>query len=352
MNHPLFQGTVSLRDADAVLVLEANVPWMPGPNAPGPDAWIAVVDHDPAKLRYPTYEFTAQRAAAGEPAARDPRHHRGGGEAAGRQRPQPRRRPGAEMGRCLARAAAQGRGGGAGQGQEHPGRSDLDQLSARPGARRQLPHHRRFDALAAPQHFPVDVEAGLLLPQSRQQRRLGAGRGPGRQDRRTRPRCRARQRRRVLAVRRVQRGDLVGGASPRAVPRRGVPEPQLHHRHASASPTPSARTATRPSTITRAAISIRRSISPRKPRPRAPMARTCAIRPRSARRSAAAWRRSGAARRPSSPCGSRAFCTATEGAAPPAFHAVAPQRRAQYSQAREVGPCTSLDISAISPGER
>ncbi|HUZ73449.1 MAG TPA: thiamine pyrophosphate-requiring protein [Stellaceae bacterium] len=60
MNHPLFQGTVSLKDADAVLVLEANVPWMPGPNAPGPDAWIAVVDHDPAKLRYPTYEFTAQ----------------------------------------------------------------------------------------------------------------------------------------------------------------------------------------------------------------------------------------------------------------------------------------------------
>jgi acetolactate synthase-1/2/3 large subunit len=59
MNHPLYIGNGNLKDADAVLVIEANVPWMPGANAPGPDAYIAVVDNDPAKLRYPTYEFTA-----------------------------------------------------------------------------------------------------------------------------------------------------------------------------------------------------------------------------------------------------------------------------------------------------
>jgi acetolactate synthase I/II/III large subunit len=59
MTHPLYQGGASLKDADAVLVLESNVPWMPGPHAPGPDCYIAVVDHDPTKMRYPTYEFTA-----------------------------------------------------------------------------------------------------------------------------------------------------------------------------------------------------------------------------------------------------------------------------------------------------
>jgi len=66
MNHPLYQGMASLKDADVVLVLEATVPWMPGPNAPGPTAWIAAIDNDGAKLRYPTYEFTADvRCTAG-----------------------------------------------------------------------------------------------------------------------------------------------------------------------------------------------------------------------------------------------------------------------------------------------
>ena len=34
MNHPLYQGKRSVADADVVLVLEADVPWMPGPNGP------------------------------------------------------------------------------------------------------------------------------------------------------------------------------------------------------------------------------------------------------------------------------------------------------------------------------
>jgi acetolactate synthase I/II/III large subunit len=59
MNHPLYMNTMSLKDADVVLVLDATVPWMPGPNAPGPKAWIAAIDQDPIKARFPTYEFTA-----------------------------------------------------------------------------------------------------------------------------------------------------------------------------------------------------------------------------------------------------------------------------------------------------
>jgi acetolactate synthase I/II/III large subunit len=58
-NHPLYQSVGSLAEADAVLVIEANVPWMPGPNAPPADAFVAVVDIDPVKGRTPTYEFTA-----------------------------------------------------------------------------------------------------------------------------------------------------------------------------------------------------------------------------------------------------------------------------------------------------
>jgi acetolactate synthase-1/2/3 large subunit len=59
MTHPLYLGSASLKDADVVLVLEADVPWMPGPSAPPDDAYVAVVDVDAAKVRIPTFEFTA-----------------------------------------------------------------------------------------------------------------------------------------------------------------------------------------------------------------------------------------------------------------------------------------------------
>lgn len=65
-NHPLYLGLRSLNDADVVLILEANVPWVPGPNAPPPEAWIGVVDVDPVKLKTPTYEFTADVRAYGD----------------------------------------------------------------------------------------------------------------------------------------------------------------------------------------------------------------------------------------------------------------------------------------------
>jgi acetolactate synthase-1/2/3 large subunit len=65
-NHPLWLGSARLNEADAVLVLDANVPWVPGPAAPPNDAYVAVVDPDPVKGRTPTYEFTADlRLTAG-----------------------------------------------------------------------------------------------------------------------------------------------------------------------------------------------------------------------------------------------------------------------------------------------
>lgn len=60
MDHPLYQGTIALNEADAVLVLESDVPWMPGPDAPGPEAYVAVVDLDPVKVKIPTFEFPAR----------------------------------------------------------------------------------------------------------------------------------------------------------------------------------------------------------------------------------------------------------------------------------------------------
>jgi acetolactate synthase-1/2/3 large subunit len=57
--HPLALGLTRMSDADAVLILEANVPWAPGPAAPPKDAFVAAIDVDPVKHRTPTYEFTA-----------------------------------------------------------------------------------------------------------------------------------------------------------------------------------------------------------------------------------------------------------------------------------------------------
>jgi acetolactate synthase-1/2/3 large subunit len=66
-DHPLFQTTTALKDADVVLVIEADVPWVPGRNSPPEEAYIAVVAHDPVRLRFPVYEFTAQMRLAADP---------------------------------------------------------------------------------------------------------------------------------------------------------------------------------------------------------------------------------------------------------------------------------------------
>jgi acetolactate synthase-1/2/3 large subunit len=59
MDHPLYQAGMSLQDCDVVVALDAEVPWMPGPRAPSANAYVAVIDEDPAKLKIPTYEFEA-----------------------------------------------------------------------------------------------------------------------------------------------------------------------------------------------------------------------------------------------------------------------------------------------------
>ena len=57
--HPCFQAQTALTDADVVLALEAVVPWVPGRNSPGPDAFVVSVGLDPIESRIPTFEFTA-----------------------------------------------------------------------------------------------------------------------------------------------------------------------------------------------------------------------------------------------------------------------------------------------------
>src|SRR5581483_2858942 len=59
MTHPLFQAGMSLRDADVVLVLDVDIPWMLGANDPASDAFVAIVDVEPSKRRIPIMEFTA-----------------------------------------------------------------------------------------------------------------------------------------------------------------------------------------------------------------------------------------------------------------------------------------------------
>ncbi|OGA18930.1 MAG: hypothetical protein A3H32_15495 [Betaproteobacteria bacterium RIFCSPLOWO2_02_FULL_63_19] len=59
LDHALLLGSASLAGADAVLVLETDIPWIPGPAEPGGNAWVAAIGLDPIKAKIPTYEFCA-----------------------------------------------------------------------------------------------------------------------------------------------------------------------------------------------------------------------------------------------------------------------------------------------------
>jgi acetolactate synthase I/II/III large subunit len=59
LNHPLYQSSTSLKDADVLLALDVDIPWMIGPGAPADNAFVAIVDVEPSKRRIPTMEFTA-----------------------------------------------------------------------------------------------------------------------------------------------------------------------------------------------------------------------------------------------------------------------------------------------------
>ena len=59
LDHPLYMSAASLKDADVVLCLDVDIPWLADTNPPPDHAWVAITDVEPAKNRIPTMEFTA-----------------------------------------------------------------------------------------------------------------------------------------------------------------------------------------------------------------------------------------------------------------------------------------------------
>ena len=71
-DHPLhlgFDPHPLLEDADAILVVEADVPWMPSVKAPPPSTRIAHIGEDPAFLRYPMRSFASHLSIAADAGA-------------------------------------------------------------------------------------------------------------------------------------------------------------------------------------------------------------------------------------------------------------------------------------------
>jgi acetolactate synthase-1/2/3 large subunit len=66
-NHPTHVGFDSgpfLADADLIIVVESDVPWMPSNKAPSPSARIVHIGEDPAFLRYPMRSFRSDLSIA------------------------------------------------------------------------------------------------------------------------------------------------------------------------------------------------------------------------------------------------------------------------------------------------
>jgi acetolactate synthase-1/2/3 large subunit len=53
-----------LAEADVILVIDSDVPWIPAVNRPAPDAAIYYVDIDPLKSQVQLWDFPARRFAA------------------------------------------------------------------------------------------------------------------------------------------------------------------------------------------------------------------------------------------------------------------------------------------------
>jgi acetolactate synthase I/II/III large subunit len=67
-DHPLAEGGPPLDQADVILVVDNDAPWLPGIEEPSPDAkviWLAV---DPIQTRFVNYEFPATLHIAADPA--------------------------------------------------------------------------------------------------------------------------------------------------------------------------------------------------------------------------------------------------------------------------------------------
>jgi len=66
-DHPMHHGFDPgpfLDDADVIVAIESDVPWMPSIKAPGPSARIAHIGEDPAFLRYPMRGFPSHLSIA------------------------------------------------------------------------------------------------------------------------------------------------------------------------------------------------------------------------------------------------------------------------------------------------
>jgi acetolactate synthase-1/2/3 large subunit len=66
-DHPMHHGfdpAAFLDDADLVVAIESDVPWMPSVKAPSPSARIAHIGEDPAFLRYPMRSFPSHLSIA------------------------------------------------------------------------------------------------------------------------------------------------------------------------------------------------------------------------------------------------------------------------------------------------
>ena len=66
-DHPMHHGfdpAPFLDDADLIVAIESDVPWMPSVKAPGPSARIAHIGEDPAFLRYPMRGFPSHLSIA------------------------------------------------------------------------------------------------------------------------------------------------------------------------------------------------------------------------------------------------------------------------------------------------
>jgi acetolactate synthase I/II/III large subunit len=85
-DHPLFQGKRSLAEADVVVSIESEMPWMPGPNAPNPAAYVRSHRHRSGETQDPHLRVDGESAGDIRRAAGDPRTHgcREAVEAAGR----------------------------------------------------------------------------------------------------------------------------------------------------------------------------------------------------------------------------------------------------------------------------
>ncbi len=62
--HAGFDSAPFLADADLILVVECDVPWMPSVKAPNPQARIVHIGEDPAFLRYPMRSFRSDLSIA------------------------------------------------------------------------------------------------------------------------------------------------------------------------------------------------------------------------------------------------------------------------------------------------